>query len=354
ERTRNYPAAEHPRELADWHGAAADLGAGDLGDRLGVAGRDAPLAAGPAIGRAGRALDRLYHRAPVAALRAAAVVSAAAVPALLAYIEAARLCHVATPSSRLVAAETKVGTRVAPPLDVDRMCPALSDRRDAGLRDDLEQVVLDIDLDMVPAGEAPFEQALRDRVLDQVLDDTSQRSRAVLRVVAALAEQVHRLDREVDGDLLLLELLADARQLQIHDLANLLLVERVEDHDVVDTVQELRSEDLPQLAQDTLAHRVVLVPLALLFVAGDAEPEALALHDLLRADVRGHDDDRVAEVHSPPLGIGQAAVLKDLQEHVECLGVRLLDLVEQDHRVALAADRLGQLATLLVSDVARR
>src|SRR5690606_31279659 len=137
ERTRNYPAAEHPRELADWHGAAADLGAGDLGDRLGVAGRDAPLAAGPAIGRAGRALDRLYHRAPVAALRAAAVVSAAAVPALLAYIEAARLCHVATPSSRLVAAETKVGTRVAPPLDVDRMCPALSDRRDAGLRDDL-------------------------------------------------------------------------------------------------------------------------------------------------------------------------------------------------------------------------
>ncbi len=32
----------------------------------------------------------------------------------------------------------------------------------------------------------------------------------------------------------------------------------------------------------------------------------------------------------------------------------LLDLVEQDHRVRPAADRLGQLAALLVADVARR
>ncbi len=34
--------------------------------------------------------------------------------------------------------------------------------------------------------------------------------------------------------------------------------------------------------------------------------------------------------------------------------MRLLDLVEQHHRVGTAADRLGQLTTLVVTDVARR
>ncbi len=35
-------------------------------------------------------------------------------------------------------------------------------------------------------------------------------------------------------------------------------------------------------------------------------------------------------------------------------GMRLLDFVEQDHRVRLAPDRLGQLTTLFVADVAWR
>ena len=73
-----------------------------------------------------------------------------------------------------------------------------------------------------------------------------------------------------------------------------------------------------------------------------------------RADVRGHDDDGVAEVDRAALGIGQAAVVEDLQQHVEDVGVRLLDLVEEHDRVRLAAHGLGQLAALLVADVAGR
>ena len=42
------------------------------------------------------------------------------------------------------------------------------------------------------------------------------------------------------------------------------------------------------------------------------------------------------------------------EQHVEHVRVRLLDLVEQDHGVRTAADRLGQLAALLVADVAGR
>src|SRR5205085_4781003 len=74
----------------------------------------------------------------------------------------------------------------------------------------------------------------------------------------------------------------------------------------------------------------------------------------LRAHVRRHDDDRVAEVHAAALRVGQAAVVEDLQEDVEDVRVGLLDLVEQDHRVALAAHGLRELTALVEADVAWR
>ena len=63
---------------------------------------------------------------------------------------------------------------------------------------------------------------------------------------------------------------------------------------------------------------------------------------------------RVAEVDPAALGVGQVPVLEDLEQDVEDLGVRLLDLVEQDHGVALAPHGLGQLAALVEADVAGR
>ena len=78
------------------------------------------------------------------------------------------------------------------------------------------------------------------------------------------------------------------------------------------------------------------------------------LHDLVRAEVAGHHDHGVLEVHRAALAVGQAAVVEHLQQHVEHVRVRLLDLVEQQHAVGLAAHRLGQVAALVVADVARR
>ena len=74
----------------------------------------------------------------------------------------------------------------------------------------------------------------------------------------------------------------------------------------------------------------------------------------LRADVAGHDEDGVLEVDRAALAVGQAAVVEDLEQDVEDVRVGLLDLVEQDHLVRPAADRLGELAALLVADVAGR
>ena len=71
-----------------------------------------------------------------------------------------------------------------------------------------------------------------------------------------------------------------------------------------------------------------------------------------RAEVRRHDQHGVLEVDRATLGVGQAAVLEDLQQRVEHVGVRLLDLVEEHDGERLAPHGLGELAALFVPDVA--
>ena len=46
-------------------------------------------------------------------------------------------------------------------------------------------------------------------------------------------------------------------------------------------------------------------------------------------------------------------VVEDLQQHVEDVGVGFLDLVEQDQAVAAPAHEVGELAAVVVADVAR-
>ncbi len=73
-----------------------------------------------------------------------------------------------------------------------------------------------------------------------------------------------------------------------------------------------------------------------------------------RAEVARHDHDGVGEVDRAPLTVGEPAVVHELQQDVEHVRVRLLDLVEQDHRVRPAPDRFGELSAFLVPDIARR
>mgnify|MGYP003694499409 CR=1 FL=1 len=126
------------------------------------------------------------------------------------------------------------------------------------------------------------------------------------------------------------------------------LGERVEDDDLVDPVQELGPERLLELVHDPVLHLLV----GHLLVRTRREADAGSLLDVPGPEVRGHDDDRVLEVHLVTLRVRQAPVLQDLQERVEHVRVRLLDLVEQDHAERLAANGLGELAALLVPHVA--
>ena len=84
------------------------------------------------------------------------------------------------------------------------------------------------------------------------------------------------------------------------------------------------------------------------------EAQVHLARNLVSADIRRHDDDRVAEIDLAALGVRKIPVFHDLEEHVEGFWMGLLDFVEQDDRVRLATDRFGQLTTFFVPDVARR
>ena len=72
------------------------------------------------------------------------------------------------------------------------------------------------------------------------------------------------------------------------------------------------------------------------------------------AHVRGHDDNRVAEVDRAALRIGKAAFLENLQQDVEHIGMRLFDFIEQHDRIRTLANGLGKLAAFVEAHIARR
>ena len=78
-------------------------------------------------------------------------------------------------------------------------------------------------------------------------------------------------------------------------LLQMLLAQRVVDNHVVHRVQELRPEVLAQFLQYGRLHAV----------EDFADLRTLMLQDAVAADVRGHDDEGVAEIDRPPLAVRQ-------------------------------------------------
>ena len=115
----------------------------------------------------------------------------------------------------------------------------------------------------------------------------------------------------------------------VHHAQDDLLVERLEVDDGIQPVAELGREQ----ALD-VAHFVARL-------ARVGKADGRLVHGL-GARVRGHDDQDVAEVGLAAVVVRQRAMVHDLQQHVEDVRVRLLDFVEQQHRVRLLRDGFGQ------------
>src|SRR5439155_20537204 len=158
-------------------------------------------------------------------------------------------------------------------------------------------------------------------------------------VEALLRNERLRVVRKLERDLSLRKPLGEDLRLLLDDLHELRSHEVLEDDDLVDAVQELGPELTAERVHDALAEELLLV--------GE-------LGDERRPDVARHDDDDVLEVDRATVPIGETPVVEDLQEDVEDVGVRLLDLVEQEHGVRPPPYCFGELSALLEPDVAGR
>ena len=122
------------------------------------------------------------------------------------------------------------------------------------------------------------------------------------------------------------------------------IVSGLEKDDLVDAIEKLGPEVVPHFGHDGFAR--FLPDLAAFFGS--------VFDQVPRADVRRHDDDRVLEIDRAPLAVGESAVVENLQQRVEDIDMRLLDLVEENHAVRLATHRFCELAALVVADVTGR
>src|SRR5215510_3590400 len=118
----------------------------------------------------------------------------------------------------------------------------------------------------------------------------------------------------------------------------------MEDDDLVYAIEEFGPEVMAHLFQHGPLHSLVSLALE----------RTAVFQDAVAADVRGHDHNRVFEIHDAALSVGQPPVVQNLQHDVEDVVMGLIDLVEEDHRIGTPPDGLSQLSALFVTDVARR
>ncbi len=151
-----------------------------------------------------------------------------------------------------------------------------------------------------------------------------------------------------------MQTIPDFVNLQIHNLTERRPIKRTENDDGVQTVQELRSEELPQLGFQLTTHLFVLALFIRFGLWHGIKTNPPSTPNLFGPHVGGHDDDSVTEINLPPPGVIERAFLHNLQQHVEGIGMSFFDFIKHDDRVRSAANGLSQLAGFLVADVTRR
>ena len=78
------------------------------------------------------------------------------------------------------------------------------------------------------------------------------------------------------------------------------------------------------------------------------------LGQLIGAGVGGQQDDGILEIDLAALSILHDALVEDLVEQLQHIRMRLLHLIQENHRVGTAANRFRQDAAFPVTDIARR
>jgi hypothetical protein len=109
------------------------------------------------------------------------------------------------------------------------------------------------------------------------------------------------------NSMLLQQSRCDVIQHSAQDEPGRVLPQRLKDHDLIDTIDELRPKAPRKLSPD--------VGRRLRFGFRTEAQGSMRL--MLERDVRGHDEDGIAGIRGSALGVGQPPVVKDLQEQTK-------------------------------------
>src|SRR5215510_8811600 len=177
---------------------------------------------------------------------------------------------------------------------------------------------VEIDENGLAVADFAFQDAASERRFDLALDRAFERARAEERVVAHAHQMRARRIGKLQTDVTFGQAPPQPVELDFHDLFQALFRQRVEDDDLVHAVQKFGPEVMAHLFQHRPLHSLV----------GFALERAAVFQDAVAADVRGHDHNRVFEIHDAPLSVGQPPVVQNLQHDVEDVVMSLIDLVE--------------------------
>src|SRR5208282_5270282 len=95
---------------------------------------------------------------------------------------------------------------------------------------------------VVPGQNCTFENAHRQRVLNQALNGAAEWPGTISGIEALLEQQLHRRSCELQGDFALYKKLLDVLEQQIDDACQLFFAQRIEDNNLIDTIDEFRTE----------------------------------------------------------------------------------------------------------------
>jgi len=125
------------------------------------------------------------------------------------------------------------------------------------------------------------------------------------------------------------------RELNFHNLFNLLQLQTIKDNNLINAVEEFRPELGPESFGHPFAELISILASQFLYP--------------LTPDIGSHNDYGIPEADYPALSIGQASLIKYLKKSIENILMRLLD-----YRIGTAAHGLGKLSSLLIADIAGR
>ena len=126
--------------------------------------------------------------------------------------------------------------------------------------------------------------------MNQPLDGSLHRARAVLGIVAFAEQQLLRRSRQLQSYLPLRQQLHYVAHLKFDDALDLILAEGTEKHDVVHAIQKLRAEQFAQRGHGLLTSFFRL--------------SFGQLENRRRAHVGSHDDYGVAKIDGAALAVG--------------------------------------------------